>query len=202
MIDWITHWIESLGYIGIFGLMVLEHMFPPIPSELIMPLSGFTSSYSADINLGLVILVGSLGSMVGTSVWYVLGHCISHEQMIHWVKQYGRWLALDPNDVQKAIAFFQDGKGTWIVGLGRVVPGIRTYVSIPAGLSHMPLVPYLVYSTLGTVLWTGTLAIAGYVLGEQFDQVREFIAPISKGVLISLGIIAIIWVIKRFRNFY
>jgi membrane protein DedA with SNARE-associated domain len=197
MVDWITTWIESLGYFGIFGLMVLEHLFPPIPSEVVMPLAGFVSGRSVDMSLGVVIFVGSLGSLTGASAWYVLGRFVSQEQLMTLVERYGRWLTLKPRDIEKAMAFFQKSGGNWVVGVGRVVPGVRTYVSVPAGLSHMPLLPYLGYSALGTVLWTGALAVAGFVLGDQFDQVQGVVAPITKVVLISLAVGAVIWVIRR-----
>jgi membrane protein DedA with SNARE-associated domain len=197
MLDWISTWLESLGYFGVFALMVLEHLFPPIPSEVIMPLAGFISSRSTDTSLMLVIVAGSLGSLVGTLAWYVLGRLVSQEQLIDWVAKHGRWLTLKPKDIEKAIGFFHRGAGHWVVGLGRLVPGIRTYVSVPAGLSNMPLVTYLVYSAIGTVIWTGALAIAGYFLGAQFELVSEFIAPISKIVLISLAVFVVLWIFVR-----
>lgn len=197
MFNWITTWIESLGYLGIFGLMVLEHLFPPIPSELVMPLAGFVSRSSTGLNLAGVILAGSLGSLLGASAWYVLGRLITHEQLMNWVRRYGRWLTLKPRDIDKAFDFFQRSGGSWVVGVGRLVPGVRTYVSVPAGLSHMPLLPYLGYSALGTVLWTGALAVAGYILGDQFDRVQTILGPVSKIVLITLAIVAVVWVIKR-----
>lgn len=200
MFQWITTWIESLGYVGIFGLMVLEHLFPPIPSELVMPLAGFVSSSSSDMTLVGVILAGSLGSLIGASAWYVVGLLITHEQLMGWVERHGRWLTLKPKDIVKAIAFFQQSGGSWVVGAGRLVPGVRTYVSVPAGLSHMPLLPYLVYSALGTVLWTGALAVTGYILGDQFDRVQVLLGPVSKIVLISCAIAAVIWIAMRRRR--
>jgi membrane protein DedA with SNARE-associated domain len=197
MLDWISTWLESLGYFGVFALMVLEHLFPPIPSEVIMPLAGFISSRSTDMSLAMVVAVGSLGSLTGTLAWYLLGRLVSRDQLMLWVAKYGRWLTLKPKDIEKAIDFFQRGGGHWVVGLGRLVPGVRTYVSVPAGLSNMPLVTYLTYSAMGTVIWTGALAIAGYFLGAQFERVSEFIAPISKIVLISLGVFGVVWIFVR-----
>jgi membrane protein DedA with SNARE-associated domain len=147
-----------------------------------------------------VIVVGTLGSLVGTLAWYVLGRLVSQEQLMAGVERYGRWLAVGPKDLQKAIAFFQRGGGYWVVGVGRIVPGVRTYVSVPAGLSKMPLLPYLVYSAMGTVLWTGMLAIAGYVLGSQFTAVQTVLSPIGKIVIISLVIFAVIWIWHRRRR--
>lgn len=200
MLTWITDWLESFGYAGIFALMVLEHLFPPIPSEVIMPFAGFLSSRQPQLSLTLVIVAGSLGSLVGTLAWYVLGRLVSLEQVLAWTNRYGHWLALQPKDIQKALTFFQQGSGHWVVGLGRVVPGIRTYVSVPAGLSHMPLLPYLTFSALGTVVWTGALAIAGYLLGEQFDRVSQIIAPISKWVLFSMVLLIFLWMAHRYRH--
>ena len=198
MLTWITNLLESFGYFGVFALMVLEHLFPPIPSELVMPLSGFISHQSAQLSLGMVIVAGSLGSVVGTLAWYALGRLISQAQIVEWVRRYGRWLSLKPKDIEQAMTFFQRGGGHWVVGVGRVVPGVRTYVSVPAGLSNMPLLPYLIYSSIGTVVWTGMLAIAGYFLGDHFDVVQQFISPISKIVLITLAIFALLWVIRRY----
>ncbi|HSM82270.1 MAG TPA: DedA family protein [Nodosilinea sp.] len=200
MLTWITDWLESFGYAGIFALMVLEHLFPPIPSEVIMPFAGFLSSRQPQLSLPLVIVSGSLGSLVGTLAWYVLGQLVSLEQVMAWTDRHGHWLAFQPKDIQKALTFFQEGSGHWAVGLGRIIPGIRTYVSLPAGLSHMPLLSYLTFSALGTVFWTGALAIAGYLLGEQFDRVSQVIAPISKGVLISLVLLIFMWVVHRYSH--
>jgi membrane protein DedA with SNARE-associated domain len=200
MASWITDWLESLGYFGVFALMVLEHVFPPIPSELVMPLSGFISHRSAEMSLGWVIVAGSIGSLVGTFFWYYLGRQVDKAQLMILTAKYGKWLTLKPKDIEKAIAFFQRGGGNWVVGFGRVVPGVRTYVSVPAGLTKMPLLPYLIYSAIGTILWTAALAIAGYILGNQFEQVSAFIAPVSKGVLVALVLGTIGWVIYRRRH--
>ncbi len=200
MLTWITDWLESFGYAGIFALMVLEHLFPPIPSEVIMPFAGFLSSRQPQMSLPLVIVAGSLGSLLGTLAWYVLGRLVSLEQVMAWIDRHGHWLALQRKDIQKALTFFQHGSGHWAVGLGRIIPGIRTYVSVPAGLSRMPLLPYLTFSALGTVVWTGALAIAGYLLGEQFDRVSQIIAPISKWVLLSTLLLIFLWIAHRYRH--
>ncbi|MGF1525142.1 MAG: DedA family protein [Leptolyngbyaceae cyanobacterium] len=198
MLDWITTWIETLGHWGIFCLMVLEHLFPPIPSELIMPLAGFVSNSSETLSLKWAIVAGTAGSMIGTLTWYLLGRLVEEQQMMSWIKRYGHWVALKPQDLQKAVSFFQRSGGLWVVGIGRVIPGIRTYVSVPAGLSQMPLIPYLLYTFVGTVVWTGALAIAGFFLGSQFEQVQAFIAPISKVVLTIVVVVGVAWFGRRF----
>ncbi len=198
MPTWITSWIESFGYWGVFALMVLEHVFPPIPSEVVLPLAGFVSSSSSSMNVAGVIASGTIGSVVGSSVWYRIGRLVDQDQMIQWVARHGKWLALKPSDIGKAIVFFQHQSSSWIVGAARVVPGIRTYISVPAGLSKMPLIQYFIYTIVGTFIWTGLLAIAGYILGNQFDQVQHFVAPISKVVLGTVVIVIAMLMIYRF----
>ncbi|MEM6837842.1 MAG: DedA family protein [Cyanobacteria bacterium P01_C01_bin.120] len=197
MLNWITTWIETLGHWGIFCLMILEHLFPPIPSELIMPLAGFVSSDSEALSLGWTITAGISGSMLGTLAWYVLGRLAEERQILAWIERYGHWLSLKPQDIQKAMKFFRHSGGFWIVGVGRIIPGIRTYVSVPAGLSQMPLIPYLSYTFIGTAIWTGALAIAGFFLGNRFEQVQTVIAPISKLVLAATVILIIFWIAQR-----
>ena len=173
MVSWITNWLESLGYLGVFAFMVLEHVFPPVPSALVMPMSGFISSRSPEMSIAWVVVAGSLGSLVGTLFWYYLGRRISREQLLQLAAKHGKWLMLKPQDIEKAIDFFQRKGGNWVVGLGQVVPGVRTYVAVPAGLAKMHLIPYLIYSAIGTVIWTASLAIAGYVLGNRFERSEE-----------------------------
>ena len=200
MVSWITIWLESLGYLGVFAFMVLEHVCPPVPSALVMPMSGVISSRSSEMSIAWVVVAGSLGSLVGTLFWYYLGRRISREQLLQLAAKHGKWLMLKPQDIEKAIDFFQRKGGNWVVGLGQVVPGVRTYVAVPAGLAKMHLIPYLIYSAIGTVIWTASLAIAGYVLGNRFEAVSALIAPISKGVLLALGCAAVGWVVYRWRR--
>ena len=200
MVSWTTNWLESLGYLGVFAFMVLEHVCPPVPSALVMPMSGFISSRSSEMSIAWVVVAGSLGSLVGTLFWYYLGRRISREQLLQLAAKHGKWLMLKPQDIEKAIDFFQRKGGNWVVGLGQVVPGVRTYVAVPAGLAKMHLIPYLIYSAIGTVIWTASLAIAGYVLGNRFEAVSALIAPISKGVLLALGCAAVGWVVYRWRR--
>lgn len=166
-----------------------------------MPLAGFTSSVSSDVSLAWAIAAGTAGSFLGTLTWYAMGRLVKEEQILNWVQRYRRWLFVKPQDVKKAISFFQRGNGLWVVGIGRVIPGIRTYVSVPAGLSHMPLTPYVISTLVGTFIWTAALAIAGYFLGNQFEQVQVFLAPIAQGVLVLLAIGLLFWVLRRFKAY-
>lgn len=195
MVDWITNTVNSLGYWGIGLLMFLENLFPPIPSELIMPLAGFTVA-RGKLELTPVILAGVVGTVLGALPWYYAGKLLGEKNLKRLADRYGRWLAISSKDIAKATNWF-DKHDAQAVFLCRLVPGVRTLISIPAGISGMPLVPFLVYSTLGTLLWVGLLTYSGYLLGSNYHLVEEYIDPISKLVLLALIVIPIVWIVRR-----
>ncbi len=194
MFDRITQFIEATGYIGIVALMFLENLFPPIPSELIMPLAGFEAA-RGDKNLTLVIAAGSLGSLLGACFWYAVGRRVSEARLRRWAARHGRWLTIKPADVDRADAWF-DRRGTLAVFLGRLVPTIRTLISVPAGLFGMPLPRFLLFTALGTATWTGLLAGAGYLLADQYRAVSAWLNPVSNGVV---GLILLAYVVRLLR---
>jgi membrane protein DedA with SNARE-associated domain len=195
MVEWITNTMNSLGYLGIGLLMFLENIFPPIPSELIMPLAGFTVA-QGKLNFGMVILAGVLGTVLGTLPWYYAGKILGEQRLKSWADRYGRWLTISSKDIDRADRWF-DKHADKAVFFCRLVPGIRTLISLPAGISGMHLVPFLLYSTLGTLLWVSLLTYAGYVLGDNYELVEKYLAPVSKIVLITLVIGFIIWLVRR-----
>jgi membrane protein DedA with SNARE-associated domain len=191
MLDWITHTINTLGYAGIALLMCLENLFPPIPSELIMPLSGFVVTQGT-LKLPWVILAGVIGSIVGTLPWYFLGKFLGLKKLKTLADRRGKWLGLSSKEVEHVQNWFH--RGEIAVGLGRLVPGIRTYISIPAGISHMPLLPYFLYTGLGTMVWLSGLTYAGYVLGDNYEVVGDYLGPLSRIVLVILMGASLFWV--------
>lgn len=195
MVDWITNTVNSLGYWGIGLLMFLENLFPPIPSELIMPLAGFTVA-RGKLELFPVILAGVVGTVLGALPWYYAGKLLGEEKLKRLADRYGRWLAISSKDIAKATTWF-DKHDAQAVFLCRLVPGVRTLISVPAGISGMSLVPFLIYSTLGTVLWVGLLTYTGYLLGSNYHLVENFIDPISKLVLLALIVVPIVWIVRR-----
>lgn len=203
MLEWITNTINSLGYAGIALLMFLENVFPPIPSELIMPLAGFTASPyqpgGAKLNILGVFLSGLLGSVAGALIWYYPGKFLEERRLKKLANKYGKWLSISSEDIDKAKSWFnrQGGKAVLI---GRLVPGIRTLISVPAGMSNMPLLPFLFYTTLGSAAWVALLTCAGYLLGTQYELVDKYFAPVSKIVLGSLILVLLFWVLKRKRQ--
>jgi membrane protein DedA with SNARE-associated domain len=195
--DWIKQIIESLGYWGIALLMFLENLFPPIPSELIMPLAGYTSNLpGAKLNVIGVFFAGLLGSVLGALVWYYPGKIFGEKRLRAWADKYGKWLSISSKDITKAKRWF-DQQGGKAVLIGRLVPGVRTLISVPAGMSNMHLLPFLIYSTLGSAAWVALLTYSGYALGSQYELVDKYLAPVSKIVLAVLVLAFVVWVIKR-----
>lgn len=173
MQNWILDAIRSLGAPGLALLMFLENVFPPLPSEFIMPLAGYLSAQQA-FNFWLAVVAGTVGSVAGAFVWYLVGRSVTEERLCGWVQAHGVWLAMRPRDVVTARTFFER-HGAASVFFGRLFPLVRTLISVPAGFSRMPVVTFLIYSTLGTFIWTGALASAGRLLGQNFPQVGEYL---------------------------
>jgi membrane protein DedA with SNARE-associated domain len=195
MLDWITNTISSLGYLGIALLMLLENIFPPIPSEVIMPLAGFTVQ-QGKLNLFLVIVAGTVGSVLGALPWYYAGKLVGEKRLRQWVDKHGKWLTLSGSDIDKSKQWFRKYGGA-VVFFGRLIPGIRTFISIPAGFEEMPLRPFLFYSTVGTLVWVGLLGYTGFLLGQNYQLVKQFLSPISLIVLVVLLVALGVWVIRR-----
>ncbi|AXG99553.1 DedA family protein [Deinococcus wulumuqiensis] len=198
MTDWIQNLMDSMGYLGILLLMVLENIFPPIPSELIMPSAGFAAA-RGDMSLGMVVLMGTLGSVIGTLPLYYIGKAFGEDKLVAWADKHGKWLTLSGKDIKKADDWF-DRHGSKAVLFGRMVPGIRSLLSLPAGMSEMPLPKFLIYSAIGSALWSAALAYAGYALGENYDRVEQYVGPASKVILGLLVVGAVAWFLKRKRE--
>ena len=181
MASWIEGIVDTLGVAGIALLMFLENVFPPIPSELIMPLAGYTAA-QGQANILLVILAGAIGSIVGAYFWYGIGYWIGEERLKSLADRYGRWMTVSRNDIDKADDWF-DEHGHKAVLVGRIIPTVRTLISVPAGLSEMPWKRFLIYSGIGTAVWTTGLALLGYALGSQYEAVGSWIDPISFAIV-------------------
>jgi membrane protein DedA with SNARE-associated domain len=192
---WIETLMTSLGYLGITFLMALENLIPPIPSELIMPLAGFTAA-RGELNLPLVIAAGTLGCVLGSLPLYALGAVLGQERLERWTDKYGRWLGVKRQDIQRACAWF-GLHGNKAVFFLRLVPGVRSLISIPAGMVRMPLPTFLLYTLLGSALWTTLLTLAGYLLGENYERVDQYLSPLSYVVIGMLFIFTVNWLLKR-----
>jgi membrane protein DedA with SNARE-associated domain len=182
--DWTIRLIDQTGYVGIFLLMFLETVFPPIPSEVIMPVAGARAA-QGPLTLSGVIASGTAGAMLGNLFWYALARVIGMKRFRPFIENYGRWLTMDWGDVEKTERLF--GRfGGFIVSLGRMMPTIRSVISIPAGLLNMRLKTFLLWSTLGTAGWTAILATAGWGLGMAFDDIERILGPLSTAIIVLI----------------
>ena len=173
-----------LGYGAIFAAMFLENLFPPIPSELIMPLGGFYVQ-QGQLALVPVVLAGLLGTVLGALPWYGIGRLINEQRLERWLERYGRWIGISPQELQRSRSWF-NRYGTALVFWGRLVPGIRTLISVPAGIELMPLAPFLIWTTAGSLIWTLLLTLAGLALGQGYSNVELWIEPVAKAVKVLL----------------
>lgn len=195
MFDWITGFVARSGYLGVFLLMLAENVVPPIPSELIMPLAGFTAA-RGQLGLVAVVAAGTTGSVLGALFWYHVGRRLGAERVKRFAARHGRWLTLSPADVDRANARFAR-HGARAVFLGRLVPTVRTLISVPAGIAGMPLPAFLAWSALGTGCWTALLAGAGYLLQDRYGLVADYLNPVSAVVIGSIAA----WYIYRVVTF-
>ena len=159
MFEFITEFMQKSGYLGVFALMALENIFPPIPSELIMPFAGFVAA-RGDLNVVGVLLAGTAGSVAGALPWYYAGKVYGKERLEAFADKHARWMTVTHGDIDHAMdAFERHGKK--VVLLGRLIPAIRTLISVPAGLAKMSMGQFLLFSTIGSLIWTGILTGAG-----------------------------------------
>jgi membrane protein DedA with SNARE-associated domain len=188
--------ISDAGYLGVAFLMFAETVFPPIPSEVIMPVAGIAAA-TGDMNIFGVIASGTAGAMFGNYFWYLAARVISIERFRPFIQRWGRWLTLDWNEIEKAEKLFGT-RGWAIVFFGRMLPTLRSLISIPAGLLHMRLWTFMVWSTLGTAGWTSFLGLAGYVLGTHFQRAVSYVGPLSIGVMVAI-VGAYVWRLARWK---
>jgi len=184
MSEWIIGFITEQGYLGIFLLMVLENIFPPIPSELIMPFAGFAAA-EGNLGFGGVMIAGVLGSLVGTMPWYFAARWLGLERLKALADRFGRVATISGDDIDDANRWF-NRYGRLAVLFGRLVPAVRTLISIPAGLVAMPMAPFVACTALGSFAWTLVLTGAGYLLHESYDLVEQWVDPATKVVVVVI----------------
>ena len=185
---------QWMGYGAIFAAMFLENLFPPIPSELIMPLGGFYVQ-QGQLQFLPVVLAGLLGTLLGALPWYGIGRVINEKRLEVWLSRHGRWIGISPAELARSRRWF-NRYGTALVFWGRLVPGIRTLISVPAGIELMPFAPFLIWTTAGSLIWTLLLTLAGLGLGEGYSNVELWIDPVSmvvKGTLVIAVLAAVVW---------
>ena len=187
MSDWMSYIIENWGYFGVALLMFIETVFPPIPSEVIMPLAGIHAAQQGG-SLPGVILAGAFGAMLGNVIWFWIAWKLGLDRFEQFLVRYGRVLTMDEEEIARGRRLFEK-YGGGIVGVGRVIPTIRSLISVPAGLVRMNVRSFLLYSSIGTFFWTMGLTVAGYLLGSRFEEIDQVIGPISTGVIVVCFVI-------------
>lgn len=163
--------------------MLLENAFPPIPSELIMPFAGYVAA-RGDLHPAGVVAAGSAGSLLGALAWYAVGYWVGIDRLKRFAKRHGRWLTLSADEVDQAQRWF-DRFGGIAVGFGRLIPAVRSIISVPAGVARMRLDRFLLWSTIGTTAWSALLVTLGYQLGTQFSEVERWLSPVSWVIVIG-----------------
>ena len=182
MIDYLIEFVATHGALAIAALMALESIFPPIPSEMIMPLAGYNAA-RGELSLFAVLFAGTAGSLVGALPWYFAGRQLGKQRLKAFADRHGRWLTLNGKEIDLAVDRFER-HGRKAVLLGRMVPAIRTFISIPAGLVNMRFTTFLAFSAIGSLAWNAVLTAAGYLLEDKYAQVGHYVDPIAKGVLV------------------
>jgi membrane protein DedA with SNARE-associated domain len=187
--------IGTLGYTGIALLMVIENVFPPIPSELVVPFAGFLIS-RGEMNFVAVVLASSIGTLIGTTFLYYLGMWLGEERLRLVLRRYGRYFFFPESNYDQALSAFNKHDKA-IVFWSRLVPGLRSVISLPAGVAKMPLARFLFYTTLGTVVWNTLLAGGGVLLGNNWSQMMAFVDRFKYVVLPLLGLLVIVWIVRQ-----
>jgi len=190
MEDWIIRLVDWAGYWGVAALMLLETVFPPVPSEVIMTVAG-VSAARGTMTLECTILAGTAGAMLGNWFWYWLAIKFGEARMHVFIDKYSRWLTLDWDEVERGERLFAK-YGSIIVLVARMIPTLRSLISIPAGIFKMPLGRFLLFSTIGTLGWSAALAGAGFFLGSQFGEVEKWLGPLSTLVIAAI-VLTYLW---------
>jgi membrane protein DedA with SNARE-associated domain len=181
---WAADVIDALGYIGVFALIVLENVFPPIPSEAILPLAGFLAG-QGEMWLPAVIIAATLGAVAGALILYGLGAWFGDRRVRWLINRYGKWLVITEEDFDKANGWFNRYGGLAVL-ICRLVPIVRSLVSIPAGLRRMNLTTFIIYTAIGSGIWNSILVIAGWWLGDNWEEVGGVVDYLEYPVILGI----------------
>jgi membrane protein DedA with SNARE-associated domain len=199
MLDNLTEWaadiVEQLGYAGVAMLVAVENVFPPIPSEVVLGLAGYTASRGDAWVVGMVI-AATIGSVVGAWVLYGISAAIGPIRLRAIVIRYGTWIGFGENDLDRAETWF-DKRSRWAVLICRCIPLIRSVISIPAGFRRMPLGTFTIFTLIGSLVWNTVLITAGYVLADQWEKLLEVTEPFQTVVMVVLVLLVVALVARK-----
>lgn len=196
-IDWLVNLITAIGYPGVMLSMFIESFFAPIPSEIILPFSGFVAS-SGSLNIFLVILLASLAAYLGSLPFYLIGRW-GKDKVDMFLRKYGKYLFIKEEDLDKGYDIFNK-HGKKMVFFGRLIPIIRTVISFPAGVADMNFGLFSLFTFAGTLIWSSILAGAGYLLGDNWDAISIYVSKYEKIILVILIVIAALFIARGIRN--
>lgn len=196
--QWVQDVIESLGYLGVALLVIAENLFPPIPSEIVLPFAGFVAR-RGDGSVVVMVLASTVGSVVGALVLYAIAAAIGPERIHTFVVRFGKWFGVKESDMVRAEQWF-DRRSNAAVLVGRCVPLIRSLVSIPAGFRRMRFVPFIVLTAVGSAVWNVALIGAGAALGDQWDVVGDYVGVFQWLVIVVIVAVAVRFVVKRIQS--
>ncbi len=195
---WVQDVIERLGAIGVALLVILENVFPPIPSEIVLPFAGFVAQ-RGDGSVLVMIVAATAGAVVGALMLYYVAANIGPARLSAFITRFGRWFGVKPADLARAEQWF-DRHAIAAVLLGRCVPLIRSVVSVPAGFRRMSLVPFIAYTALGSAVWNTALIGAGAALGNQWENVEPYVAILQWAVIVVIVLLLVSFVVRKLRN--
>lgn len=195
---WVQDIIERLGAVGVALLVILENVFPPIPSEIVLPFAGFVAQ-RGDGSVVVMIVAATVGAVIGALILYYVAALIGPVRLGVFIAKFGKWFGVKPADLIRAEQWF-DRHAVAAVLLGRCVPLIRSVVSVPAGFRRMPLVPFIAYTALGSAVWNTALIGAGAVLGNQWENVEPYVAILQWLVLAAIALFLTWFVYGKIRR--
>lgn len=190
MTEFILNLIAWGGYFGIFVLMVLENVVPPVPSEVIMGFGGMAVA-RGDMAMTPLLIVATAGTTLGNLFWYGVGRWIGYARLKPFVDRHGRWLTLRWTDVEALHRFFVR-HGLWVVFVFRFLPTFRTMISLPAGMTRMGLPRFLLATVAGSAIWNAVLAYAGLILGLHFEELQRYVGPLAVAMTVAV-VLAWLW---------
>lgn len=199
MLENLTHWatdiVERLGYLGVALLVAIENVFPPIPSEVVLGLAGYTASRGDAWVVGM-ILAATIGSVVGAWILYGLSAAVGPVRLRAIVIRYGTWVGFGEADLDRAEEWF-DRRSRVAVLVCRCVPLIRSLISIPAGFRRMPLGAFTLFTLIGSLVWNTVLVTAGYLLADQWEKVLDVTEPFQTVVIVVIGVLLVALVVRK-----
>lgn len=199
---WVQDIIEKFGYLGVALLVIVENVFPPIPSEIVLPFAGFVAQQSTstiDTSVVGMIIAATIGSVIGALILYAISAAIGPDRLRAFISRFGRWFGVKPTDLARAEEWF-DRRTVVAVLVGRCVPLIRSIVSIPAGFRRMKITPFVIYTFVGSLIWNSLLIGAGAVLGDQWDRVGKYVGVFQWVVIVAIIVLLARFALTRLRS--